>query len=176
VKPPLPKKNPPQKTEPLTKLLKLNRQQDVCPRKVKTQAHWHHSTPKLPTPSAQPQQYSSAQQETVCDETPASPSGRKSPVLIRSPVVRRFNEILEAAKELIIELLNPSAEILETAFDVYMTENQIKAHSLDVLLRKTFYDYMSPMERADYVYTAACEELRSPEATPRASPAKKRQE
>jgi hypothetical protein len=47
---------------------------------------------------------------------------------------------MEAAKELNIELLNPSAEILETAFDVYITENQIKAHSLDVdegLLRKT---------------------------------------
>ena len=93
--------------------------------------------------------------------------------------MRRFNELMEAAKELNIELLNPSAEILETAFNVYITENQIKAHSLDVdegLLRKTFYDDMSPMERADYVYTAACEELRSPETTPRVSPAKKRQE
>jgi hypothetical protein len=39
---------------------------------------------------------------------------------------------MEAAKELNIELFNPSAEILETAFDVYITENQIKAHSSDV--------------------------------------------
>jgi hypothetical protein len=39
---------------------------------------------------------------------------------------------MEEAKELNIELLNPSAEILETAFNVYITENQIKAHSLDV--------------------------------------------
>ena len=65
--------------------------------------------------------------------------------------MRRFNELMEEAKELNIELLNPSAEILETAFNVYITENQIKAHSLDVdedLLRKTFYDDMSPMERA----------------------------
>jgi hypothetical protein len=93
--------------------------------------------------------------------------------------VRRFSELMEVAKQLNIKLLNPSAEILEMAFDVFITENQIKAHSLDVdegLLRKTFYDDMSPMKRADYVYTAACEELRSPEATPRASPAKKRQE
>ena len=57
--------------------------------------------------------------------------------------MRRFNELMEAAKELNIELFNPSAEILETAFDVHIigTENQIKAHSLDVeegLLRKTF--------------------------------------
>jgi hypothetical protein len=136
-----------------------------------------HLTPRPPTPSAQSQQSPSTQRATVCDETLASPpSGRKSPVLIKSPVVRRFNEFMKAAKELNIEV-NPSAEILETAFDVYITENQIKAYSLDVdegLLRKTFYDDMSPMERADYVDTAACEELRSPEATPRASPAKKR--
>ena len=93
--------------------------------------------------------------------------------------MRRFNELMEEAKELNIELLNPSAEILETAFNVYITENQIKANSLNVdegLLRQTFYDDMSPMERADYVYTAACEEIRSPEATPRVSPAKIRQE
>ena len=70
--------------------------------------------------------------------------------------MRRFNELMEAAKELNIELLNPSAEILETAFNVYITENQIKAHSLDVdegLLRKTFYDDMSPMERAEVTST-----------------------
>jgi hypothetical protein len=87
--------------------------------------------------------------------------------------VRRFNELMEEAKELNIELLNPSAEILETAFNVYITENQIKANSLNVdegLLRKTFYDDMSPMERADYVYTAACEEYghqRPPRGYPR---------
>ena len=92
--------------------------------------------------------------------------------------VRRFNEIMDAAKEMAIDVLNPSAEVLEEAFQSFITENQVKACSLAVdegSLRKTFYDVMSPMERADYVYTAACE-LRSPETTPRASPAKKREE
>jgi hypothetical protein len=102
-----------------------------------------HSIPKPPTPSAQPQ-IPLHPTGAVCDETLASPpSCRKSPVLIASPVVRRFNELMEAAKELNIELLNPSAEILDTTFDMYITENQIKARSLDVnegLLRKTFYD------------------------------------
>jgi hypothetical protein len=77
-----------------------------------------------------------------------------------------------------IEVFNPSAEFLEAAFDSYIIENQIKARSLVVdegLLRKTIYDVMSQMERADYVYTAACE-LRSPEATLSASPAKRREE
>ena len=90
--------------------------------------------------------------------------------------VRRFNELMEAAKEfnIQVELLNPSAEILDAAFDMYITDNQVTAHSLDVdegLLRKTFYVDMSPMERADYVYTAACE-LSTPKTTPRVSPAK----
>ena len=94
--------------------------------------------------------------------------------------MKRFNELVEAAKEfnIKVELLNPSAEILDVAFDMYVTDKQVEAHSLDVdegLLRKTFYVDMSPMERADYVYTAACE-LSTPKTTPRASPAKNRQE
>jgi hypothetical protein len=63
---------------------------------------------------------------------------------------------------------------------VYLRKPTVRARSLVVdegSLRKhkTFYDVMTPMERADYVYTTICE-LRSPEATPRASPAKKRDE
>jgi hypothetical protein len=58
-------------------------------------------------------------------ETPASPpSGRKSPVIIMSPV-SRFNVIMEAAKEMNIEVLNPSAEVLEAAFDVFYTPKTI---------------------------------------------------
>ena len=90
--------------------------------------------------------------------------------------VRRFNEIMDAAKELDIDVLNPSDEVLEEAFQSFICESQVRARSLVVdegSLRKTFYDVMTPMERADYVYTTICE-LRSPEATPRASPAKKR--
>ncbi len=87
--------------------------------------------------------------------------------------MRRFNELMEAAKELNIELLNPSAEIFETAFNVYITENQIKAHSLDVdedLLRKTFYDDMSPMERAatsTQLHVKNCAHQRPPRGYPR---------
>jgi hypothetical protein len=59
-------------------------------------------------------------------ETPASsPSGRKSSVISMSPV------ILEAAKEMDIQV-NPSAEVLEAAFESFITENQVKAGSLDV--------------------------------------------
>jgi hypothetical protein len=95
--------------------------------------------------------------------------------------VRRFNELMEAAKELNIELLNPSAEILETVLNVYITENQIKARSLDVdegLLRKTFYDDMYPMERADRTSTQLPVKnyAHARGGTPRVSPAKKRQE
>jgi hypothetical protein len=88
--------------------------------------------------------------------------------------MRRFNDIMEAAKEMNIEVLNPCAQVLEAAFESYITENHIIARSLvadEGLLRKSFYDDMSPMERASTSNTAACE-LRSPETTSQASPAK----
>jgi hypothetical protein len=46
--------------------------------------------------------------------------------------VRRFNEIMDAAKELDIDVLNPSDEVLEEAFQSFICENQVRARSLVV--------------------------------------------
>jgi hypothetical protein len=101
---------------------------------------------------------------------PMRNSGGKSSISMKSPV----SDLLEAAKELNIEVLNPPSEVLEEAFDFYLTTIRVEKRTMDVdegLLRKTFFVDMSPKERVYYVYTAVCE-ARTPVSSPRASPTK----
>ena len=84
------------------------------------------------------------------------------------------SDLIEAAKELNFEVLNPSSEVLEEAFGFYLTTIRVEKRTMDVdegLLRKTFFVDMSPKERLYYVYTVECE-ARTPVSSPRASPAK----
>ena len=81
------------------------------------------------------------------------------------------SDLIETAKELNIEVLNPSPEVLEEAFGFYLTTIRVEKRTMDVdegLLRKTFFD-MSPKERLYYVYTVECE-ARTPVSSPRVSP------
>jgi len=100
-------------------------------------------------------------------------SGGKSPISIKSPA----SDLIAAAKEMNIEVLNPSTEVLEEAFEFYLTTIRVEKRTMDVdegqLLRKTFFVDMSPKERLYYVYTVECE-ARTPVSSPRASPAKTR--
>ena len=122
---------------------------------------------------------SSPSKPSASKQTPNSPtpgplrnSSGKSPISMKSPA----SDLIEAAKELNIEVINPSPEVLEEAFGFYLTTIRVEKRTMDVdegLLRKTFFVDMSPKERLYYVYTVECE-ARTPVSSPRASPAKTR--
>jgi hypothetical protein len=100
---------------------------------------------------------------------PMRNSGGKSPISMKSPA----SDLVEAAKEMNIEVLNPSTEVLEEAFEFYLTTIRVEKRTMDVdegLLRKPSSS-ICPKERVYYVYTAECE-ARTPVSSPRASPAK----
>ena len=154
---------PVRRTPPTNQHLSQKRKKDDSPAEA---------TPALKKLSSPSKPSASKQTPNTPTPGPLRNSSGKSPISMKSPA----SDLIEAAKELNIEVLNPSPEVLEEAFGFYLTTIRVEKRTMDVdegLLRKTFFVDMSPKERLYYVYTVECE-ARTPVSSPRASPAKAR--